>query len=123
MSFFPLAAWCGHTEVSREICANLETARKSHGMKHDELAEILRLDSKDLGKQLAGQKPLNLLRMGYLAVAAPKVYLTWLSLEVKRMGGTVLTAEDRALLIGAATAGPKRMAAMVPELSEERRRA
>lgn len=120
---FPFIAWAGHTDQSQAMANSLREALKQHGIKHEDAAVRMRLGREqsgreDLDKQLAGQKPLNLWRLGYL----PEVYLTFLCLEARRHNGELLTAEDRAFVIGFATAGLRKMAKCFPHFAERDRK-
>jgi hypothetical protein len=115
-----IAAWAGHTEQSREMAKSLTAALKHHDLKHETAAQYMGLGFEDLCKQLAGTKPLNLWRIAYL----PRVvYTTYLRLEARRFGADLLTAEDRALILSAASIGWKRMAKIVPDLFNHQRSA
>lgn len=120
-----IAAWVAHTEQSRAMAQNFERALTRHHVKHETAASLMELDAVDFGKQLSGAKPLNLWRLGFLLRhpdTAP-VYLTWLSLEARRHGAEMLTAEDRELLVSAARIGTKRMAKILPTFFHQQRSA
>lgn len=116
---FVFAAWAGHTDESRAMANSVRDALAHHGMKHETAAERMGLGREDLDKQLAGVKPLNLWRLGYI----PDVYLTFLRLEARRHNGELFTAEDRAFVIGFATAGLRKMAKCFPSFCEDERKA
>ncbi len=124
-----VAAWVGHTDASRGMAHSFTAALAHHEVKHETASELLRLsDPEDLSKQLRGLKPFNAWRVGYLAVDRPDVYLTYLRFEARRMGAELITPDERALLVGFAsatvTAGKKRMAQMFPAIfQQERKRA
>lgn len=120
MIFF-CAAWAGHTDISREMAQNFANALDAHQVKVETCAGWMGLDREDLSKQLAGQKPLNLWRIGFVMHEAPHVYLTFLELETKRFGATLITAEDRAFVLSAARLGQKKMARMLPGFFHEER--
>lgn len=108
------AAWMGHTEMSREIAQSLMKALDAHQVKVETCARWMGVDREDLSKQLAGTKPLNLWRIGFVMHEAPHVYQTFLALEAKRFGATLVTAEDRAFVLSAARLGAKKMARCLP---------
>jgi hypothetical protein len=113
------SAWNGHTEISRQQAANLVAALRQHGMKLQAAALDMGLETKDLGKQLRGHKPLSLWRLSFLPTP---VYVTWLGLEVARFGGSLLTAEDRAFVLSAAQLGITKMLTIVPSFSQQQER-
>jgi hypothetical protein len=113
------AAWCGHTDASRDMAKSLTAALKQHDVKHETAADAMGLGFEDFSKQVNGLKPLNLWRISYL----PRpVYLTYLQLEARRFGAELITAEDRAFVVGFATAGRARMAQMFPSMFEQERK-
>jgi hypothetical protein len=118
MIFPPLAAWAGHTDVSREMAKSLTAALSQHGVKHETAADAMGLGIEDFSKQVNGLKPLNLWRLSYLPC---EVYLTYLQLEARRFAAELVTSEDRAFVVGFARAGHRRMAAMFPQWFDEER--
>jgi hypothetical protein len=105
-----LVAWQGHSDASREVALDLTAAIDTH-MERKAAAAVTGLHPADLSRQLAGRDPLNLWRLANLPA---EVWMTFLTLRVKRMGGEVLTADQLDLLKGAAALGPRMLQALVP---------
>lgn len=115
------AAWCGHTDESREWAEDIQGAFDDIGMKHVEAAAAMRLPGREeLGKQLAGKLPLNLWRLGYL----PKAFhIKLFKRRAHRIGGAFLTADDIALIRGFVGMGSRTPLKMLPDEEQERRHA
>ena len=106
-----LAPWAGHTDASREVALDISAAIDAH-MKRDAAASLMGLHPADLSRQLSGRDPLNLWRLTSLPSG---VWLDFMAARTKRLGGEVLTADQIALLKGAAALGPRMLQAVLPE--------
>lgn len=116
------AAWCGHTPESREWAEDIQAAFDAMDprMKIDGAAAQMRVSREELSKQLAGTRPLNLWRLGYLSV---EFHALLLKQRALRAGGAFLTRDDLALIRGFVGMGPRAMVKMLPETEQERRQA
>lgn len=114
------SAWIQHTDASREMAQDIVRAWEIAGYSQKTAALEMGLTEPQLSRQMAGTDQVSLWR---LAALSPAFMLALLGLRASRLGAALLTGEQVALLRGAAQIGPKRMAVMVGESSEERRRA
>lgn len=111
--FIVMAAWHGHTDASREYAQDIVAALADIGMSHKEASITMGLtDKQELSKQLAGVKPLNLYRLGFLPV---RFRLAFLRRQADRLGAALLAPEELALIRGAAVLGRRRLDRIVPE--------
>ena len=117
MIFSFAAAWNGHTDQSRELAQDIAVAIDAH-MKRETAASLMGIHAADLSRQLAGRDPLNLWRLTSLPA---DFWLAFLAARTKRLGGEVLTADQLALLKGAAAMGPRMLHAVIPAIKERRR--
>lgn len=122
MSFPCAAAWCGHTQESREWAEDIQAAfdAMQPRLKIDTAATQMKLTREDLSKQLAGKLPLNLWRLGFLSV---EFHALLLKLRAARVGGAFLTRDDLALVRGFVGMGPRGMLKMLPETEQNRKQA
>lgn len=101
------AAWCGHTDSSREIADDIKGALSDCRWKHDYAAGLMGISEHQLCRQLAGNEPLNTWRLGFLPM---EFHVALCRRRMARIGAEVITAEQRDLILGAAIVGVKKMA-------------
>ena len=111
-----IAAWQGHTDASRELALDIAVAIDLH-LERKAAAALMGLHPADLSRQLAGRDPLNLWRLTSLPA---DFWLAFLAARTRRLGGEVLTADQLALLKGAAAIGPRMLHAVIPTTKERR---
>lgn len=111
------AAWCGHTDESRILAADVTTAIDAAYDKRETAAALMGLHPADLSRQLAGRDPLNLWRLTSLSSG---FWTALLAARARRLGGELLSSEQLALLKGAAAMGPRMLRSA---MSRERRKA
>jgi hypothetical protein len=115
-----LAAWVGHTDDSRAYAQDVIEALRAAGLSHKAAAIDMGLSSEQqLSRQLAGVEPLNAFRLTLLPL---RFQMKLLKMRALRLGCAVFTAEDVALLKGAAAVGPRRMAKMLLDHPSHERR-
>lgn len=116
---FPfVAAWAGHTDISREWSQDIVLALAFCGIKHESAAATMEIHPADFSRQLSGRDPLNLWRLASLPAS---FWMALFALRVARIGGLVLTPEQLTVFRGAASIGPKRMARMLLPHSSDRK--
>ena len=115
MTFLFGAAWMGHTEESRQLALDIAVALDAH-MERKEAAALMGLHPADLSKQLAGRDPLNAWRLANLPAC---FWLAFLVARAKRIGAELMTADQLALLKGAAALGPRLLAAVLPSTKRQ----
>lgn len=116
------AAWCGHTSESLALSHQVVRALKAIGYDSQQAVSIdmgLDKDGTKLSRQIAGVEPINLWRLAKL----PGFTIAFASIILADAGRTVITAEDRALILGFVGIGAKRMARVFPKLASERQSA
>ena len=117
---FNAAAWCGHTQESREWAEDIQSAfdAMQPRLKIESAALTMGLDREDLSKQLSGVKPLNLWRLTALPL---EFHVLLFKARAARIGGAFLTADDIALIKGFVGMGSRAAKMMLPEEQERRR--
>lgn len=113
-----VAAWVGHTDASREWAQDIASALAGCGLKHEAAAAVMEIHPADFSRQLSGRDPLNLWRLASLPAG---FWLALFALRVGRIGGVVWTADQVALVRGAAEMGVRHMAKMLLPVHSERK--
>ena len=113
MIFSFTAAWAGHTDDSRELALDIARALDVAFDKREAAAAAMGLHPADLSRQLSGRDPLNAWRLAGLGV---RFWLAFLAARAARIGADVITADQLALLRGAAALGPRMLHAVIPSL-------
>lgn len=111
-----IAAWVGHTDVSRELAQDVIAAIDAAFDKRERAAVEMGLHPADLSRQLAGRDPLNFWRLASLGWP---FWIAFCAARMARVGGLVLTSEQLTLIKGFA-ALPKRMLRMAFNHAERR---
>jgi hypothetical protein len=111
-----LAPWTEHTDISREWAQDIATALAACGLSQKAAALEMGIHYTDLSRQLAGVDPLNLWRLTSLP---GEFWIALLAARAKRMGADLITAEQIALIKGAAAMGPRMLAAVLTQSRKE----
>lgn len=105
-----IVAWQGHTDASRELAQDIATALDRTFGKRDTAAAAMGLHKADLSRQISGRDPLNAWR---LAGLGPVFWLHFLIARAARLGAELFTADQLAVIRGAAHMGPRMLSSVL----------